>query len=218
MQQEEKPFIVYSVLDPAIDTEQMPVGDMAKYADTRDASLLKWKAGVPKTAYHLREIRHSVWESFVMAAESASERYRNAFLCAVLKVEHMLQRDGSVLSVYQHANVPRDAAMPSDEAERFPPYVRAEIGMVAFTRSFLGWGIAPAFPLPHLLVPYLEARTFLRADATPASPAPSSSPASSDQAPTPATPDATTPAPSKSEGSSASPTPATATGQQPEAA
>lgn len=215
MQQVEKPFVVVSVLDPAIDTASMTVDEMVRYRDTRDIKLLKWLAGVQPTRYHLREIRHSVWESYVMAADTEAERHRRAFLCAVVKVENLRQRDGSILAGdYTHANVPRAAALPEDEAERFPPFIRAEIGLVAFTRGFLAWGIEPTFQLPGLLVPYLAARAYLRADATPASPAPSSSEASPVQAAEPrALPDATAHAPSQSGGSSDSPTAATATAQ-----
>ncbi len=210
MSSDEKPFVVVSVLDPAIDTEQMEVDDLVKYAQSRDLKHLKWKPGKQPTRYHLREIRHSVWEPYVMAADTEAEQHRRAFLCAVVKVENLLQRDGSILPEYQHANVPRESFLPEAEAERFQPRIRAEIGMVAFTRSFLGWGIEPAYRVPHTLAPYWGARTFRRADATQAEQAPSNSAASPESAPSLATRDATASAASESASSSVSPTAATA--------
>lgn len=218
MSSDEKPFVVVSVLDPAIDTEQMTTAEMVEYARDRDIKRLKFKPGRQPTRYHLREIRHSVWETYVTATDDESVRYRRAFLCAVLKVENLLQRDGGILPEYQHASVPREPALPESEAERYQPRVREEIGMVAFTRSFLGWGTEPVYRVPHTLVPYLEARTYRRAGATPDEQAPSSSAASPASAPSLATHDATPSAASESGSSCATPTAATAAAPATEAA
>lgn len=212
MSTDEKPYVVVSVLDPAIDTEAMTSDAMVQYIAARDIKHLKWRGGMQPTRYHLREIRHSVWESYVMATDSEAERHLRAFLCAVVKVENLRQRDGSILPAYEPAGVPRNAYAPESEAERFAPRVRAEIGAVAFLRSFLGWGTEPVYRLPPTLVPYLAARTYLPAVATPLEPAPSSSEASRAPEASLATSDATAPAASISAAGSASPTAVTATG------
>lgn len=174
--------VVISVLDPAIDTESMTVDEMMKYAETRDVSKIRIKAGAKPTRYHTREIRHDVMESYVMAAGTDAERYRRAFLCGVVKVENLLQRDGSILPDWTPTNIGKLAAMPDADAERFSAAERQEIGLVVFDRSFLAPRTVLAYRLPPTLPRFLGEREFRRADAIPQSPATSNEEASQAQA------------------------------------
>lgn len=212
MSTDERPFVVVSVLDPAIDTENMTREEMLAYARDRDIKRLKFKPGKQPTRYYLREIRHSAWEPYVTATEDESVRYRRAFLAALLKVDNLMQRDGSILPEWQPAGLPRADWLPDAEAERFQPRVREEIGMVAFTRSFLGWGIEPSYLVPDSLVRFWAARTFRPADATRSEQAPSSAEASRERADSTLTFAATASVASGFASSSETPTAATATG------
>jgi hypothetical protein len=210
----EKPFVVVSVLDPAIDTESMPIEDMIKYYESRDTALLKFKPGRQPQRYHLREVKQSVWESWVMASELESVRHLRAFMCSVIRVDNILQRDGSILSAPWEPSNREAASMLDGDVERFSASDRAEIGAVAFARSFLAPRTVKTYPLPPTLRPSLAAREFLRADATPPSPAPSSGEASSSAAAAATPPPAST-AGTRSSSASATVDPTAATAPAP---
>lgn len=180
---DEKPLIVVSVLDPAIDTEAMTPDEMVQYFRTRELKHLKFHHGKPAQKYHLREVRQSVWESYVMAGDTEDVRYRRAFLCAVVKVENLHQRDGSILPTWEPPNARERDCMPESEAERFTAQDRAEIGRVAFDRSFLGWRTAPVYRLPPTSQQILALRAYRLVEPTPPSQAPNNSEASSEAAP-----------------------------------
>lgn len=180
MQEETKVFV--SVLDPAINTESMTITDMSGYAESRDLTRLKFKPGVPVTRYHTREIRHDVMESYVMAAPTEPERYRRAFLCGVVRVENIVQRDGSVITDWTPPSLGKFPAMPDSEGERFSAAERQEIGLCIFDRSFLAPRTVPGFRLPPMLPRFLAEREYRPADANRASQAQSSDAASPGQA------------------------------------
>lgn len=180
MKEENK--VLVSVLDPAIDTESMTMDDMSGYAESRDLARLKFKPGVPVTRYHTREIRHDVMESYVMAAPTDAEKYRRAFLCGVVRVENIVQRDGSIITDWTPPSVGKLPAMPDSEAERFSAAERQEIGLCIFDRSFLAPRTVPGFRLPHTLLRYLAERAYRPVDASQASQAPSKGEASQGQA------------------------------------
>ncbi len=223
----EKPFEVVSVLDPAIDTESMLFADMLKYRDTRDIKLLKFKPGRQPQRYYLREVKDRVWESYVAAGGFDEETGRptpltclRAFMCAVVRVDNILQRDGSILpGAWVPSGMPDAVCIQDADVERFSKSDRAEIGAIAFTRSFLAPRTAETYPLSPTLRRSMVEREYLRADATPPSPAPSNGEASSAQA-EPSTPPSgsTQPTPSSCANGTADPTVATAPAPAMEAA
>ncbi len=214
---EETPLVLVSVLDDAIDDEAMTLAEVARYFESRDAKLLKYKPGRKPQLYHTREVKQSLWESVVMSADTEAERYRRAFQCGVFAVENVLQRDGSILPAWKPTEKETERGVMLDEnAERFSASDRHEIGSAIFQRSFLAPRTVRAYRLPLTCQRELAQRAFRLADATPPSPAPSNSSPSSE--PTPARSSETTPAPSSSGAASGSRTPATAAGPQEAAA
>ena len=178
---DEKIIEVVSVLDEAIDTESMPVEDMLEYCRTRDVKRLKFHPGKKPQRYFTREVKQRVWESYVMAADTDAERYRRAFLCGVVKVKNMLQRDGGqIVDEWVPAGIPDAAAMREEDAERCSASDRAEIGLVIFERSFLAPRTVRSYRLPPMLPALLRLREFRHADVTPPSQAQSSGAASAE--------------------------------------
>ena len=214
---EETPLILVSVLDDAIDEDATALSEIVKYFKSRDAKLLKYKPGRKPQLYHTREVKQSLWESVVMSADTEAERYRRAFQCGVFRVENVLQRDGSILPEWKPTEKETERGVMLDEnAERFSANDRHEIGSAIFQRSFLAPRTVRAYQLPLTCQHALAQREFRLADATPPSPAPSSSAASSDV--TPARSAETTTAPSSNGDASDSRTPATAVAPFQEAA
>ncbi len=216
----EKPFVVVSVLDDAIDTEAMTWEEMLKYRDTRDAALLKFKPGRQPQRYHLREIKQRVMEPFVMATDVESVRHTRAFMCAVARVDSILQRDGSILpESWSPSGGPDAVCMADADMERFSASDRAEIGAIAFERSFLAPRTVKTYPLSRTLLRVLAEREFRLADATPQSQAPSSDGPSQAQAAAATPPSGSTqPTPSGCANGTADPTAATAPAPPMEAA
>ncbi len=218
----EKPFVVVSVLDPAIDTESMRFEDMLKYRDKRDISLLKFKPGCQPQRYYLREVRDRVWEPWVAAAGYDEDTGRptplaclRAFMCAVTRVDNILQRDGSILpGAWSPAGLPDAPSMLDADVERFSKSDRAEIGAIAFARSFLAPRTVETYPLSPTLRRAMVEREYLPADATPPSPALSNDAASSAQAAA-AAPLSESTAPTRSNSASATVDPTAATAPAP---
>ena len=68
----------------------------------------------------------------------------------------------------------KDDCVTDEALKRFDRYVINEIGGVAFVKGFFGRQTPPGYPLPHLLAAYLAGQTYLPADASPTSAAPTS--------------------------------------------
>ena len=209
--EDEKPLILVSVLDDAIDTEAMTAKEIVRYYETRDINLLKIKPGRKPQRYYTREVRQNLWESYVMAADTEAERYRRAFLCGVIRVTDVVQRNGEqTIEKFEPSGIRERGCMLEEDAERFSASDRAEIGSVIWERSFLAPRTVRAYRLPPTCLQILALRAFRSADAIQESQAQSNGAASAASAQPPARSDETTPEPSKSASASENPTDATA--------
>lgn len=214
--QEERLQIVVSVNDDALDTERMTHAEMRRYVEARDYDLVKdrIKPGRRLQQYHTREVTRRMLTRFVLEVPDEAERFERAFMCGVVEVKNVLQRDGSILPAWKPST--KDGNVSEEDLERFPETDVMEVGSVILQRSFLAPRTVRAYQLPLTCQHALAQREFRLADATPPSPAPSSSAASSDV--TPARSAETTTAPSSSANAFGSPTPATAVAPFQEAA
>jgi hypothetical protein len=115
--------------------------------------------------FHVREVPHGLWESFVRSAGDGPERYHRAFRAGVERVENLVQRDGTAIQswapAYRHPSM-RDVVMLSEEEANamFSPSEREEIGSVVYHHSFLPLRIKCTFPLLPSLQEVLVTRTY----------------------------------------------------------
>lgn len=198
---------IVSVLDPAIDTEAMLPEEMADYVESRDIRNLKLKAGAKPTIFHIREVKHTLWESYVMQSDSDAERLKRCFQVGVRRVENIYQQDGVILP---SVDVEGDQ-MPVEMMVRFEPMFRLEIGQVVFDHSFFPRRIVNFFRLPSLLREPLTLRGYRSAESSPSAQHQSSDAPSLGSDSTPPNPPETANASSESGGLSDDPTGATAT-------
>lgn len=144
-------FQVVSVLDEDLD---MTYQERLAYAGERDYSKVKLKPGRKAVVYHVREVPHQLWESFVDAGDSQSEKYRRAFMVGVERVDHLPIDDGSLRErwVPNTKNARTDQiVMSDDDLQLFSPAERQEIGSVVYNHSFLPKRIAATYLLPSSL-------------------------------------------------------------------
>ena len=212
--QEEKLAVVVSVNDDAIDTETMTIEEVLKYVESRDYDLVKGrvKAGRKLQEYHTREIPRRLLTRFVLAVPDESERFERAFMCGVVEVKNVLQRDGSILPGWKPST--KDDHVSEEDLARFSESDVMEIGSVILQRSFLAPRTVRVYRLPLMCRQDLAQREFRLAGVTLPSPATSNEAASSASESTPARSAETTPAPSSNAEGSASPTAATAPATQ----
>jgi hypothetical protein len=163
---------VVSVLDPAIDIRRMGYELLNKYLLTRDIALITpfFRPGEKPTIYHLREVPQHLWETFVRDGSSEPEMHKRAFMCALVKVENLFQRDGTFLD-QAHLPRPGHEVMATEALARFRPQYREEIGAVAFQHSFFDPRTLDCFLLPPSLVGRLEANMRRTVESNPSSPA-----------------------------------------------
>lgn len=160
-------FRVVSVQDPAL---SMSVTEVIEYYKTRDYSLVKPTPGEKPTVFHVTEVPHALWESYVAASDNAHERHRRAFQCGVEKVENLVQPDGVAIPSwspsFRHPNL--NVLMLSDEeCQLFSPHEREEIGSVVYQHSFLARRIKLSYVLPPSCHELLGHRTFRPAESSP---------------------------------------------------
>lgn len=218
MSMKQEQFRIVSVLDPAIDTENMPMETMQRYIETRDEKLITpyiRPGGLP-TWFHIREIPRRLMTRFVQSAAGVeSMRNDHAFRAGVVLVENVHQEDGPHLVSWKPPRT-KDDVLPEDVVEqRFSPAEVDEVGCVIWHHSFLARKMRRTFPLPHTSLEALSARVFLRVAASPSLPATSSDEASLEASPALAETETTS---STSDGSCVSPMDATATEMQSTAA
>ncbi len=144
-------FQVVSVLDPAIDTESMTLAEMFEYAESRDFKLVQHRVRptMRLAVYNVRAVPHALWQSYVDAVTTESERARRAFQCGVESVENLVGNDG--VSVAKWSPTGKSAAgtilTEQELNERFAPSEVLEIGSVIYKHSFFPRRTAPSFPL-----------------------------------------------------------------------
>jgi len=143
-------FKVVCSFDPALDYESMTVSEMTDYLRNRDFSTIEphLKSGERPTIYHVKQVPHTLWQSYVMAG-TEGERPMRAFRCGVERVENLHQEDGpSVTWAARHNGRPH--VMTDEELEKFAPSEAEEIGEVIYTHSFLPLRIVDCFRLPPI--------------------------------------------------------------------
>lgn len=215
MQQPSETFEVVNPADDAIETEAMTPAEMMAFIKSRDTKQLKIRAGQQPARFICREVPNQLWESFVCATEVQAERYRRAFQCGVIEAKNIPQRVGGLIGSFTPAGMPEALRMSDADLGRFSPHDREEIGYVIYERSFLAPRTVRAYQLLPSSQAILEDREFRRADASPPSPAPSSSEASCAQAVPSAPSNATATEPPSSVSACGTATAATATTGQP---
>lgn len=158
-------FKVVSVLDPALD---LTVAEAVKYHHERNFDTLRFLPGEKPTVFHVREVPHGLWESFVGACNTERERFYRAFAAGVERVENLVQTDGVALPTWAPSQrLPRlkDVVIMSDEeCHLFSPAEREEIGSVVYQHSFLHRKIAVDYRLPASLEELLPRRQFRHAE------------------------------------------------------
>jgi hypothetical protein len=162
-------FKVCSVMDDALD---MSAPEMVKYFESRDFSMLRFHPGAKPMVFHVREVPHGLWESFVAAGANERERYKLAFRAGITKVENLIQGDGVAVPSWEPTqrlpNQPDVVILSEDEANKlFSPSEREEIGSVIYRHSFLPRRIKCSYQLPHSCLEPLGTRTFRPVDASP---------------------------------------------------
>ena len=165
--QSTQPLKVASLLDSALDTTAMGE-DLVKYAQTRDATLVKEKPGEHATWFHVRRIPTSLYQRFVMEATSDVDRRKRAFQVGIVRIENILTTEDVLLQNLvptEHVQTPvGDLACFSDkQLEAIPACFIEEIGEVANVRAFLPGKSALSFPLRGSLLAVLEWRLSLDA-------------------------------------------------------
>lgn len=141
-------FKVVSALDPALDVD---TETLIKYVRERDYALVErnFLPGSKPIIFHVREVPHGMWESYVAAGASEAEQARRAFIAGVEKVENLMSPDGLV-QTWTPTRTPRDKVVMMTEEQAdllFRPQQRGEIGMVIYQHSFLPLTIELNLPL-----------------------------------------------------------------------
>jgi hypothetical protein len=161
-------FKVICVLDEALDTSALTVDEVVEYIRDRDFKIVdgKWVPGEKPTIFHVSEVPHGLWESYIMAGTSNDyERWYKAFIAGVRKVESLVGEDGVAVTSWEPAvKRGKHTMMTDEEAARFPPSQREEIGRVIYQHSFLPRKMRLCLPLPSFVVEHLERRRFRLAE------------------------------------------------------
>ena len=159
----DKTFETYCSTDPAIDTAAMPIADMRRYTETRDASRLKFKPGERASLFTLRNLPTSVVNALLDEGRSEGGIHRLAFAASVVRVRDAVI-DGVALPTWAPSSI-KDG-LTVEEVEAFDAREVQEIGRVAWDRSFLGRAIAGNYVLPQSCRELLGRLTYLPAVAS----------------------------------------------------
>lgn len=144
-------FQLVSVLDEEL---AMTYQERLAYAGTRDFGKIKLVPGGKPITYHVREIPHALWESYVDAAESPADKYRRAFMVGLERVDNLPTDDGALRErwVPNTKNARTDLiVLGEDDLHLFSPAERQEIGSVIYMHSFLPKWTAATYLLPSSL-------------------------------------------------------------------
>ncbi len=154
-------------MDPALN---LSVKETFDYVKTRDFKLLAFQPAEKPTVFHVTEVPHGLWESYVAATDNVHERYRRAFQCGVEQVGNLVQPDGVALPSWapntRHERLGVNY-ISDEECQLFSPSEREEIGAVVYQHSFLARRIKRSFQLPPSLEELLPLRTFRLAESSP---------------------------------------------------
>lgn len=154
-------FRVVSVIDPALDTGSLTFDEIQAYVTTRDFSIVdgKWVPGLTPTIFHVREVAHDLWATWVMSAATPEEKHLRCFIAGVSRVDNLVGEDGVALPSWQPAGKRGKHEMMTDkESERFAWQECEEIGSVIFQHSFLHRRMQLSLQLPSSVVEHLGRR------------------------------------------------------------
>lgn len=140
-----RPTQVVSITDPGITSSPREV---LEYAHSRDITKLKFDP-VTTTIFLLREIPDSLWESFVEQGVNEADRYRRAFQAGVTGVLNLHTKEQKI-SEWSPARI--NDLIKDEDLARFGKSERLEIGVVAYTNSFLHHRIVATYALPRILL------------------------------------------------------------------
>lgn len=165
-----RPLEIVSIGDTALDREAMGA-NVAKYATTRDPSLLVFKEGVSPTWFVLQPIETGLFLRGVMREGDEIGRFVAAFGLAVKEIRALTTSDGRNVQLFRPEGYLTTASgrrfMWSDEElSLVSPAVVMEIGSVAFARSFLDPKAGGGFPPPPHWELVLQTATFRDAELT----------------------------------------------------
>jgi len=142
---------VVATWDPAIEFEE---ASYAKYLDTRDVSLLQFKAGAKPEVYVLRPVSNEIGYT-IDSAPTVEEKYARAFFASVIQVKNFVDKHDRQFDSWQPEKV-KNAGKAIDsitnlftkeERELFRRPTIYEIGAVAWAHSFFQMKTVPIFPL-----------------------------------------------------------------------
>lgn len=162
---------VVSVMDGALDRAAM-AGEFGEYIRSRNPSLVRELPGARLTWFTLRRIPPSVYQRYVMTAESEPERHRRAFLAGVDSISGWAWSENGPLEDRVGTGRMRTATgeivcWTDGELEHLPPAYIEEVGALVDMRSFLaGIGVG-SYPVPQWLLSALAARRLHPAEMTP---------------------------------------------------
>lgn len=157
--------------DPAIDKKATSQDAIVALARKRDMSGLRFIPGDQPTVFTLREIPHTLWESFVEDAPNEAVKFARAFRAGVVRVENVYQNDGARIASWTGSGTHESKGaqlqiLTEDDLERFSPAERQEIGAAAYWHSFLPRRIVSGFQLPLTSLSILRLAEFQGAESS----------------------------------------------------
>jgi len=162
------PLECVSLADSALDS--LAMGESAvRYMFERDMSLVQELPGARATRFWVGDIPHSIMWNYVLNTDDGSPlRAYRAFQYGVIRISDLHFR-GSVVSMVPEGvqQAPVSAAhWTEDQMSRVPPVYVAEIGGLAFARSFFGEKSPSSWPPSHAAQSAMMHRMLLRAEET----------------------------------------------------
>lgn len=173
-------FKAICLIDPNFDTEKLTADAMIEHIKSRDFAIVdgKWVDGKRPTIFHVQEVPHHLWESYVEQGVNEAEKCSNAFRAGVFLVENLVGDDDVALTKWEPQSKSKHGVrvpMTAEESARFSPADRLEIGAVVYQHSFLARRIAVTFQLPSSVHERLVSRRFLHVEPSQTTPEATSS-------------------------------------------
>jgi hypothetical protein len=173
-----KTFETVCSFDEAIDTTKIAADDLLDFMRERDISKIAhaFRAGEHPTTFLIREIPHSLFDSYVDDAAGDHERFRRAFRVGVEAVKNVYQDDGTRVEHWQGSDKQAVAGgamitvMSAEDTARFSLAERLEIGSVAYFHSFLPRRKQHCFQVPLTSLSILRTADYLPAVLNPNAP------------------------------------------------
>lgn len=143
--------------DPELLKSAIPIEDMVAFWKDRDLTRIEPAViGGKPAKYLVREIPHALWD-YVDRGETQNEKFKRAFMCGVVQVADLWQRNGTSLPLITGSRVEKIGGsqvnvFSDEDMAQFFPSAWLEIGSVAYAHSFLDLRTIEAFQLPPTLL------------------------------------------------------------------